>query len=333
MTEDGPTRDSSSGAPPDSGSSAALRLTNPDKPLYQPGPQGGPPVTKAQLAAYLQSVAPAMLPDLSARPLSVVRCPRGPEGGCFFQKHPDSLGLPGVFRTVEVVDRTGPATYFTLDSVEGLLALVQLDVVEIHAWNSHADTPETPDRIIFDLDPGPGTTWDEVLAAAHVVRDELRALGLGAFPKTTGGRGLHVVCPIVPERTHDEVRVFARALAGRLATEQPARYTVRMAKTERPGRVFIDYLRNSHGATVIAAYSPRARAGAPVATPVTWDALDAGLDPHALDTVSVLSRLATAHYHDPWPEYEHARIGLDRERFSAVGAELRQGADHPRDGR
>jgi bifunctional non-homologous end joining protein LigD len=319
---------------PQEGDRAARpRLTNPDKPLFEAGPSGASPVTKAQLATYFETVAPAMLPDLARRPLSVVRCPRGPSDDCFFQKHPESLGFPEVFRTIEVTDRTGPATYFALDGLEGLLALVQLDVVEIHAWNSHAESPETPDRIIFDLDPGPGTAWDDVVVTAHAVQRELHALGLGAFPKTTGGRGLHVVSPIMPKQTHAEVRAFAHALTSKLAERQPERYTVRMAKTERPGRVFIDYLRNSHGATAIAAYSPRARPGAPVSVPVTWQELDAGLDPHAFDMVSVPVRLARAHHRDPWPDYERTRVALSPQHFAAVGAELLEGADDPGDGR
>ncbi len=300
------------------------RLTNPDKELFEAGPSGASPVTKAELATYYEMVAPAMLPELAGRPLSVVRCPHGQAAECFFQKHPDARSFPAELRVFEVTERTGPATYFAVENLEGLLALVQLGVVEIHAWNSYAEAPETPDRIVFDLDPGPGVEWADMLAAARTVRDALGGLGLGAFAKTTGGHGLHVVTPIVAEHAYDEVRAFTRGLVDRLVEAAPDRFTARMAKAARPGKVFVDYLRNAHGATAIAAYSTRARPGAPVAVPVSWDELDAGIDPVTFDTVSVPLRLARAHNTDPWTGYEEARSALRAEHFAAVAAPLQE---------
>jgi bifunctional non-homologous end joining protein LigD len=312
-------------APPDAQEPAAARprLTNPDKELFESGPSGASPVTKAGLATYYEAVASAMLPDLAGRPLSIVRCPHGQSAECFFQKHPDPRSFPAELRVFEVSERTGPARYFAVEDLDGLLALVQLGVVEIHAWNSHADAPETPDRIVFDLDPGPDVEWPEVLAAAETVRAALGGLGLGGFAKTTGGHGLHVVTPIVPGHDHDTVRAFARGLVDRLVEGDPDRFTARMAKAARPGKVFVDYLRNAHGATAVAAYSTRARPGAPVAVPVTWEELAAGLDPLAFDTVSVPLRIALARGVDPWAGYDDARAELEPELFAAVSAPLR----------
>jgi bifunctional non-homologous end joining protein LigD len=306
----------------ESGSSRP-RLTNPDKELFESGPSGASPVTKAGLATYYEAVASAMLPDVAGRPLSIVRCPHGQAAECFFQKHPDARSFPSELRVFEVPERTGPARYFAVEDLDGLLALVQLGVVEIHAWNSHADTPETPDRIVFDLDPGPDVEWPEVLAAARTVRAALGGLGLSGFAKTTGGHGLHVVTPIVPEHDHDTVRAFARGLVDRLVEGDPDRFTARMAKAARPGKVFVDYLRNAHGATAVAAYSTRARPGAPVAVPVTWEELATGLDPLAFDTVSVPLRVLLARDTDPWTGYEDARAELEPEMFAAVSAPLR----------
>ncbi|MBE0416793.1 MAG: ATP-dependent DNA ligase [Coriobacteriia bacterium] len=300
------------------------RLTNPDKALFEPGPSGAPPITKAALAAYYESVAPAMLPHVADRPLSIVRCPHGDAGACFFQKHPDARSFPLELHVIEIAERTGPAKYFSVGDVDGLLALVQLGVVEIHAWNSHVATPVTPDRIVFDLDPGPGVKWPDVVAAASTVRDALAALSLTAFVKTTGGHGLHVVTPIVPDHGYDTVRGLARGVVDQLVEAAPGRFTARMAKTARPGKVFIDYLRNARGATAIAAYSTRTRPGAPVAVPVTWEELHGGLDPAAFDTVSVPLRLTGTPGHDPWEGYDDARTALEPAMFEVISAPLQE---------
>ena len=294
------------------------RLTNPGKVLFEPGPSGQPALTKAGLAAYYEAVAPAMLAHVAGRPLSLVRCPSGPGGDCFFQKHPDSRSFPPELRVVEIVERTGPARYFAVDDLDGLLALVQLGAVEIHAWNSHLETPDLPDRIVFDLDPGPEVAWSEVVEAARVVRASVAGLGLTGFAKTTGGRGLHVVVPIEPEHDYDTVRRFAHDLVDRLAENRPERFTARMAKAARPGRIFIDYLRNAHGATAVASYSTRARPGAPVSVPVSWEELTPELDPLGFDTASVPGRLAGARGAAPWPGYDDARARLDAPVLDAV---------------
>jgi bifunctional non-homologous end joining protein LigD len=292
---------------------AGTTITNPSKVLGVAG------VTKHALARYYEAVAPVMVPHLRGRLLTVVRCPHGTaDAACFFQKHPEDVGWPSALPTVPVVDKDGPAVYFHADDLDGILALVQLGVLEIHCWNSLASDYDRPDRVIFDLDPGPGTGFSDVAEAAVIVRDALEALGLAAFVKTTGGHGLHVVSPIDVQHGYDSVREFTHAFVERLAQNDPARFTSKMAKTARPGRVFIDYLRNAHGATAVCAYSTRARQGAPVSTPVTWDELSAGLDPAAFDVRTVPERLAASST-SPWPGYEQASRPLSTEIFAALG--------------
>jgi len=294
-----------------------VRVTNPGRVLEPAG------ISKGDLARYYDAVAEHMLPYVADRPLTIVRCPHSAAGhvGCFYQKHPETRGWPKGFRTVEVTDSAGPATYFYLDTAEGLVALAQLGTLEIHAWNSMAADTEHPDRIVFDLDPGPGVTFEQVADGARTVRDALAALGLGSFVKTTGGHGLHVVAPITAQRGYDEVRDFAHNLVTLLARQAPERFIGVMSKEKRPGLVFIDYLRNAHGATAVCAYSTRARPGTPVSVPISWDELEHLADPAVFDTVSVPKRLA-AQSADPWAGYEDARAPLTDAVVTAVGSQL-----------
>lgn len=292
---------------------AGVKITNPQRRLEPGG------VTKAGLADYYRAVSRWMLPHVVDRPLTLVRCPRGSAGdvGCFYQKHPEARGWPDALGAVTIEDRDGPAVYSYVKDEVGLLSLVQLGVSEVHTWNSLVSDPERPDRIIFDLDPGDGLVFADVADAARIVRDALATLGLGAFVKTTGGHGLHVVTPIAAERGWEEVRAFAHGFVSLLAGQRPDLFTDLMAKKKRPGRVFIDYLRNAHGATAVCAYSTRARPGAPVSVPVGWERL-AGLDPSHFDTASVPRRLA-ALKSDPWEGYEAARRELTSAVIAALG--------------
>ena len=305
--------------PPAPASPPAIRgivVTNPDRVLEPAG------ISKLALARYYDAVAEHMLPHVAGRPLTIVRCPHGAAGhvGCFYQKHPETRGWPDTFGTVNVMDSGGPAEYFFVNDAAGLVALAQLGTLEIHTWNSMAKDTEHPDRIIFDLDPGDGLTFPEVAAAAVTVRDALAALGIGSFVKTTGGHGLHVVAPIVPQRGYDEVRDFTHRVVDFLARQAPDRFIGVMSKAKRPGLVFIDYLRNAHGATAVCALSTRARPGTPVSVPISWDELAGIADPAAFDTVSVPKRLALLSA-DPWAGYEAARVPLTDAIIAAVAAQ------------
>jgi bifunctional non-homologous end joining protein LigD len=300
----------------------ATRITNPDKVLWAPASDGSSrsgsaPVTKADVVAYYESIAEHILAALAGRPLTLVRCPHGLSSECFYQKHPDPRGFPESLDTFRITEHGKERTYLHVESLEGLIDLVQLGTLELHAWNSLVGDPERPDRIIFDLDPGPGISWVDVCRAGHDLRTALAALGLTAWPKTTGGHGLHLVVPIVPQRTYDEVRALSRAFVDTLAAHEPNRFTARMAKREREGRIFIDYLRNAHGATAVVAYSTRARAGIPVAVPIAWEELTPALDPAAFDIRTVPAR-SNAPGFRPWNGYEAARVELEDALFTAL---------------
>jgi bifunctional non-homologous end joining protein LigD len=287
-----------------------VRLTSPDKVLY--AEQG---ITKRVLAQYYVAVAERMLPHIARRPLSLVRCPAGSGAPCFFQKHVGS-GIPTGVHRVEVPDGVGTAehdegasTYLWVDDRNGLAALAQMGVLEIHPWGSTIDKLETPDRLVFDLDPAPGLGWEAVMDAARAVRDRLAALGLASFLKTTGGKGLHVVVPVTPRHDWNVAKAFARAVAAGMAEAAPERFTINMAKKVRTGRIFLDYLRNGRGATAIAPYSTRARSGATVSMPLTWQQLAPKLDPQGFTIVTVPDLLAGGRA-DPWSAFGATRQEL-----------------------
>lgn len=277
---------------------AGVRLTNPDRVLYRE--QG---ITKEDLARYYETVADWILPHLEERPLSFVRCPRGEHEACFFQRRVDA-SFPGFVKRVEVrvEGEDEEATYAVVDSLPGVVYLAQIGVLELHTWSARRDRLDRPDRLVFDLDPDAAVPWKEVARAAGEVRERLDALGIRCFVKTTGGKGLHVVAPLVRRRGWDEVREFARAVAERMEADSPERYVAEAAKAERTGRVFIDYLRNGYSASAVAPYSTRARAGAPVSVPLAWEELDRGVDPARLTVRTVPARLAKLAT-DPWADY------------------------------
>lgn len=288
----------------------APKLTNPDRVLY---PEQG--VTKADLAAYYEAVADRALAHIAGRPLAIVRCPEGHGKGCFFQKHP-GRGTPKAVRSTPIIESGQPRRTLYIESFEGLLGLVQLGALEIHPWGCRVEDVERPDRLVFDLDPAPGLDWDRVTRAAATVRERLRELGLRSFVKTTGGKGLHVVAPLDPSLGWDETKAFAKRLAESVARREPGLYTSRLPKAEREGRLFIDYLRNGRGATAVAAYSTRARAGAPVALPVSWEEL-ARLEPGQFTVKNVPRRLA-ALKKDPWEDFFQVRQSLTPAMIAAV---------------
>ena len=275
-------------------------LTNLDKVLY---PESG--ITKGELIAYLAVVADFDPADVAHRPLTLVRCPNG-RTRCFFQKKV-LPGTPASVATVAIEESDGErADYMQIAELPGLVALAQLGTLEIHTWGCHTDKLARPDLFVFDLDPDPGVAWDRVALAAFELRKRLRAAGLESFVKTTGGKGLHVVAPIARRTTWDDFKNFSHAIADQMAAAEPKAYTATASKAHRADRIYVDYLRNGRGATFVAPYSPRARPNAPVATPIAWDELAAGIDPATFTTRSIPARLGARR--DPWAKLH----GLDQ---------------------
>ena len=268
---------------------AGVQITHPERELW-------PGVTKRMLADYWQAVADVALPGLARRPLSILRCPEGVGEGKerFFQKNGHGVLPPAI--------REGHATkqpFLAVDDLEGLLSLAQMSAIELHPWGAPETDPTRPNWIVFDLDPGDGVPWPEVVNAAHDTRKRLEAIGLASFCRTTGGKGLHVVVPLAPEVDWSFVKPFCRAFAERMAAEEPTRFLAHLKIADRKGRILLDWLRNGLGATAIGSFSPRARPGATVATPVAWREVTAKLDTAALTVVTVPARLARLRA-DPW---------------------------------
>jgi bifunctional non-homologous end joining protein LigD len=275
---------------------ARLPLTHPNRVL-----DAESRLTKLALAEYYAAVAPFMLPHVVNRPLTLVRCPEGRSQPCFYQKH-WSEGFPEWLLPVAIRESGKNADYIRIDDLAGLLSLVQIGTLEIHIWGARADDPERPDQLVFDLDPDPKLPWSAVIAAALRMRRRLDELGLKSFVKTTGGKGLHVVSPIAPCEDWDATKAFCKAVADSLVAETPRGLIATMSKAKRHGKIFIDYFRNSRGATAIAPYSTRARPGAPVATPLGWDELPSQPEPFAFGVQDLGKRLERAEA-DPWHDF------------------------------
>jgi bifunctional non-homologous end joining protein LigD len=275
-----------------SGKSFGVKLTHPDRVYW---PDAG--VTKQGLAEYYADVWKWMAPHVVARPLALVRCPDGIGQKCFFQK----AAWKGIHRSVSVLRNPGEGgdEVLAIHDLDGLIALVQGGVLEIHPWGSTVDDLDRPDRIIFDLDPGPDIGWAELTRAAQDVRERLRAAGLESFVKTTGGKGLHVMAPIEPVAHWDEVKPYTRTIAEAMVADSPDRYVSKMSKKLRAGHIFVDYLRNGRGATAVAAYATRSRPRAPVSTPLSWDELGVDLREAHFRVDNLPTRLAHLK-EDPW---------------------------------
>jgi bifunctional non-homologous end joining protein LigD len=281
---------------------AGVRLSNPDKVLY---PEQG--ITKGDLADYYVAVAERMLPHVAMRPITMVRCPTGRQQKCFYQRHAGA-GVPRQIEKVTVPGFDNP--YLFIRDVPGLIALVQMGVLEIHPWGVTVERPNRPDRLIFDLDPGEGLGFDAVVAAALDVRGRLAALGLESFVKTTGGKGLHVVLPVTPAHDWPAAKSWTKAFAEAMAADSPDLYLTRIARAERTGRLFIDYLRNDPTSTAVGPWSTRARPGAPVAMPLAWDQLVPELNPGHFAVTTVPGLLGEA---DPWRD-----LGAVRQRLPGL---------------
>lgn len=276
---------------------AGVKLTHPDRVLFR-----DQAITKLGLARYYEAVADWMVPHVADRPLSLVRCPEGERGDCFYQKHAGP-GVPKQVKRVRIRESGGgTASYLYVDDLPGVIALAQIGVLELHPWGTRVGRLERPDRLVIDLDPAPGLPWARVVEAAEEARALLKDLGLVSFVKTTGGKGLHVVVPLRPEAGWDRLRALGEGIGAEMTRRTPDRYTINPLKAARRGRIFVDYLRNVRGATAVAAYSPRAKRGAPVSTPLAWSELSPKTRPEAFTVETVPKRLATLRK-DPWADF------------------------------
>jgi bifunctional non-homologous end joining protein LigD len=278
----------------------STRISSPERIVY-PGLE----ISKQQVASYYRAVATQLLPELVRRPLSLVRCPEGIGGQCFFQKH-HAAKLGASVRAVPIREKDGGSEdYLYVDDIEGVVDLVQMNVLELHPWGARIDDVEHPDRLVFDLDPGEGVEWKAVIAAARNIRERLAAMGLDSFPRLSGGKGLHVVLPIKPGTEWSEAKAFCEAFADAMVDEAPERYVATAAKAKRSGVIFIDWLRNSRGATSVASWSLRARKEAGVAMPLGWAELGRTRSGHDYPLARALRR-ATRLRADPWAGWAKA---------------------------
>lgn len=284
---------------------ADVVITHPDRVVY---PADG--MTKGDVAAYYRAIAPWLLRDIAGRPLSLVRCPDGATGQCFFQKH-HGAGFGEAVHALPLRQKSGIEDYVWIDDTTGLLQLVQMNVLEFHPWGATVEDPERADRLVFDLDPGEGVSWKAVCDGAREVRGRLREAGLESFLRMSGGKGLHVVVPLAPAVPWEQARDFCEAFARAMEAHAPERWLANARKAQRTGRIFLDWLRNTRGATSVASWSLRAREHATVAMPLRWEELGKFDRPGAFSPDKALQR-ASRLRKDPWD-------GIDRLRQSLPG--------------
>jgi bifunctional non-homologous end joining protein LigD len=292
---------------------AGIKISNPDKVLY---PEAG--ITKRDAALYYEAVAGWILPHLKNRPLTLVRCPNGWGKSCFFQKHPDAK-VAEVIERVTVQESKGPTLYMMANSKSALIALLQMGALELHPFGSRAPKLDCPDCIVFDFDPADDVSWKELVDAVQLLKTLLEELGLRSFIKTTGGKGLHVVLPVKPALEWNDIKAFTRAIAELMVQSFPDRFVATVTKAKRHGKIFVDYLRNSEGATAIAPYSLRARENAPVATPIAWEELQQDIRRDHFNLRNVPERLSTMK-RDPWADFFHVKQSITKALMKKVGA-------------
>ena len=280
-------------AAPVKGKASPLHITHPERVVYPKQK-----IRKGEVADYYRAMAPWILPEISGRPLSLLRCPQGVGKACFFQKH-HGQGLGDAVRAVPLEQKSGTEDYVYIDDVDGLLQLVQMNTLELHPWGATVADPEHPDRLVFDLDPGDGVNWTQIKAAARDIRARLQETGLESFVRLSGGKGLHVVVPLQPKADWEQAKAFCESFAQALAQHAPDRYVATMSKAKRNGVIFIDWLRNARGATSVCSWSLRARASAGVAVPLRWEELGrvAAADAFPLDKALARAKRLKG---DPW---------------------------------
>jgi bifunctional non-homologous end joining protein LigD len=304
--------------PPTGAAVRDIRISHADRVMYD-----DPLITKLDVARYYDRITAAMLPHVDGRPLTLVRCGEGLAGGCFYMKH-SKLWAPEALRRVKIREKTKIGDYLVVESPEGLIALAQMSILEIHTWNSRHARVEYPDRIVLDLDPGPEVPWATVVDAARQVRRLLQTLDLESFVKTTGGNGLHVVIPLEPRHEWTACLQFSRAAASALARYDPDLFTTSFAKRGRERQILIDFMRNNRTNTSIAAFSTRARPGAPVSVPLSWTELTPRLDAAAFTIVSVPQRL-DRQKKDPWADYFTTKQSFSKKAIAALESLLLRG--------
>ena len=288
---------------------AGIRISHPNRPIY---PELR--VSKLDFVRYFESIGEWIVPHVRGRPLTLVHCPAGIGGACMYMKHAKAWG-PTALRRVRIQEKTKIGEYLVADNISGVVALAQMGIVEIHTWNSTDDDVERPNRIVWDLDPGPQISWRQITAVALSLREVLAALKLKAWVKTTGGRGIHVVVPIAPKRDWSECLEFSRDVSEAFVRTNPTLLTTTFKKLGRERKILIDYMRNNRTNTSIAAYSSRARPGAHVSTPLDWSELDTPPDRWTLSTVPKrLRRLRK----DPWAAYWTTRQHISKASVEAL---------------
>lgn len=280
----------------------SLKVTNPDRIIDK---QSG--ATKITLIRYYALVASLMLPHLKGRPVSLVRAPEGVGGELFFQKHAEVSRMPGIKQLKQSLDPDHPPM-LEVPSEQGLLSAAQMNVVELHTQNASATSYEKPNRMVFDLDPGKGVSWDQVKEGAQLMRAFLAQLALPAFLKTSGGKGLHVVVPVKPGYGWDDVKAFSQAIVAHMAQTIPDRFVLKSGPRNRVGKIFIDYLRNGRGATTVCAWSARTRPGLGISVPISWDELDGLQSADHWNVSNVHTRLDVGNA--PWDDYANSAKGL-----------------------
>lgn len=291
---------------------AAIHLTNPEREMFS-----GSGVTKLDIALYYARVGDWMLPELLRRPVSIIRCSTGEMKDCFYQRHAFA-GLPDGVEAIDLSDEEGRAAFITITESKGYLALTQFGAVEFHTWGCHVDDPEHPDRLIIDLDPDTGLSWTRVCDAAEILRTRLDGMGFRTFLRTTGGKGLHIVMALSRTHTWPVVKGFAQNFARAMASDMPKLFTAVSAKEQRKDRIYIDYLRNGRGASAVASYSLRARAGFPVATPITWQELRLTPGGDFYNRLNLLPRLQSLAA-DPWDGLVSSAVEITQKMRRDVG--------------